>query len=687
MSNLRSLNDVKMTINPDNSIDMDFISSSIHIKSNGMDNYGAKIIAPPCGDGKTTMIKYIMKNYFQYGILVAVDTINEVKMYGDFIKSDIIGKCNDGFTFTEDDYVLLYSGNEDKRFEYIYSSNPMDIMNKHIVVCTHHKFFNNDPRLLTHLNTNINNMSKPDLYNNSLDESSMFYSAMGVVKCQSTFPIRQFILIDELPKCEMMRKRFDKPLISILVKSEFSSSFHVGYEDTGNVDYEGNPIIRKVPVPDYKKFYLDGRQMMYARYNDIVRNTPLDIFNKTREIDNFNTSALLDSFYDKFNYLTIGCQKLNGDLIELPSYVDIVYNLTNLAIPGMRTNLWVFDGTGDLTFSGVRNFDICVPIKVKYSSPITYHRIDVSSSRNFRESTLANNPNRVQKLLDENIQILINVFKSNPNGKILIDTWRDFRFSGANEINSYKFSKYLSREGKKILFDIKSYYYDELTYIVNCMKSNGELGPDFEFSIIHYQSGLDRATNEFREYDSIIFLGEFMVPGSAISEHNINMGCNTDHLKYTLYQLVQAVCRTRIRLHQGFPISVYYTSDWDERYITLLSMYLSSDPGSLTDKMDFIIKGEDSLLKSDYVNRIKSLYFTNEDHSLNSIRPKWRKVIRRLCEYDKNLESAIINKIPYNLDIDFDILYSLIPLAIKERRSYNGLSSQLQSLGVTLNII
>ena len=48
-------------------------------------------------------------------------------------------------------------------------------------------------------------------------------------------------------------------------------------------------------------------------------------------------------------------------------------------------------------------------------------------------------------------------------------------------------------------------------------------------------------------------------------------------------------------MHQGLPINVYYTSDWDERYIILLSMYLSSDPGSLMDKMDFIIKGEDSL--------------------------------------------------------------------------------------------
>jgi hypothetical protein len=116
-------------------------------------------------------------------------------------------------------------------------------------------------------------------------------------------------------------------------------------------------------------------------------------------------------------------------------------------------------------------------------------------------------------------------------------------------------------------------------------------------------------------------------------------------------------------------------------------MYLSNEPGSLMDKMDFIIKGEDDLLRPDYVERIRSLYFTNEDHSLNSKRPKWRKVIRRLCEYDQNLEPAIVNKVPYDLNIDFDVLYEMIPMNRKERDKYSSLSNQLKSLGVTLNIV
>jgi hypothetical protein len=92
-------------------------------------------------------------------------------------------------------------------------------------------------------------------------------------------------------------------------------------------------------------------------------------------------------------------------------------------------------------------------------------------------------------------------------------------------------------------------------------------------------------------------------------------------------------------------------------------------------------------LRPDYVERIRSLYFTNEDHSLNSIRPKWRKVIRRLCEYDQNLEPAIVNKVPYDLNIDFDVLYEMIPMNRKERDKYSSLSNQLKSLGVTLNIV
>jgi hypothetical protein len=88
------------------------------------------------------------------------------------------------------------------------------------------------------------------------------------------------------------------------------------------------------------------------------------------------------------------------------------------------------------------------------------------------------------------------------------------------------------------------------------------------------------------------------------------------------------------------------------------------------------------------IAEIKLKEWIERDGDLYFIRPKWRKIIDGiLCKYDDKLKYHILNKIPYDLNIDFDVLYSLVPLAIKERARYGSLSNQLQSLGVTLNIL
>ena len=88
------------------------------------------------------------------------------------------------------------------------------------------------------------------------------------------------------------------------------------------------------------------------------------------------------------------------------------------------------------------------------------------------------------------------------------------------------------------------------------------------------------------------------------------------------------------------------------------------------------------------INGIKLKEKMERDGDLYFIRPKWRKIIDGiLCKYDDKLKYHILNKVPYDLDIDFDILYSLIPMNRKERDKYSRLSNQLKSLGVTLNIL
>lgn len=176
----------------------------------------------------------------------------------------------------------------------------------------------------------------------------------------------------------------------------------------------------------------------------------------------------------------------------------------------------------------------------------------------------------------------------------------------------YKFT----REAKKTLINDKSlseFVLNDFS-LVNYYKDRLVAKPGKEFDVIHYQSGLDKAVNDYREYDSIVFLGKFQVPGSVISEFNELYGCDTDLRKYTLYQLTQAICRTRIRKHEGKPINLYFSSDWSNEVIK--------------DELEYLT-----------VNKVKGTVFIND--GLKNIKPKWRPVVEKLCMIDEGFNEAI----------------------------------------------
>ena len=177
------------------------------------------------------------------------------------------------------------------------------------------------------------------------------------------------------------------------------------------------------------------------------------------------------------------------------------------------------------------------------------------------------------------------------------------------------------------------------------------------FSIIHYQSGLDRATNEFRDYSGVVFLGEFHVPNEVVAKFNRDYRSNTNPQNYLTYQLVQAICRTRIRLHQGLPINVYFSNDWSDDVIKNCIKYLDRDEVS---------------------NVI--------DETLSYIKPKWRPVIKLFSSLDDEFKYAIENKLPYKFNFTLDEIYELIPMYEKKVKWYNPLVNYLGKLGIELNI-
>ena len=183
--------------------------------------------------------------------------------------------------------------------------------------------------------------------------------------------------------------------------------------------------------------------------------------------------------------------------------------------------------------------------------------------------------------------------------------------------------------------------------------------------IIHYQSGLDRATNEFREYDSVYFLGEFHVPDEVVYQFNQDYRVNTTAALFRTYQLSQLVCRTCIRKNEGKPIFIYYTDDIDQKVIDRLIGYITN---SLTPK-DLV----DASISGDELDSI-------------GIKNKWKPVVELFCSLDPEFKRCLLNRLPYSIDISLDDMYKLIPMDRKRVESYKYMISYLGKFGIRINI-
>ena len=137
-------------------------------------------------------------------------------------------------------------------------------------------------------------------------------------------------------------------------------------------------------------------------------------------------------------------------------------------------------------------------------------------------------------------------------------------------------------------------------------------------------------------------------------------------IEYYANRVVQAVCRTRIRLHQGLPINVYFSSDWNDDIVDYVGTYLTGS------KMTHIPNVSDNAY-----DRLRAIGIT----------PKKAEKIARLCEYDEGILNAIERNTIYTVNIKLDKIYELIPMSRKEVDAYSYLRDLLARYGIVLNII
>ena len=426
---------------------------------------------------------------------------------------------------------------------------------------------------------------------------------------------RQLILIDEMPTCSSFKVTISKSIIKLI-------SNRVTHKEIGE-----DGIIYDVP---------DDPAVYYkTRYDHMLRNYDNDVSDDlkfTKGYDNlsqFRKEMILSLVYINYDKIISS----NGDK------VTISYNASSLALGDQfDTRIILFDGTGDLTFLNSEGFNL-LTFNSKYNSPINLTKIEYNLKRYQKPDS---NENNIRELLEDNVLKLKEIIDNNPEGTLIV-TWKNLKS------DEYRITKGTLNITNNLLneeFSLTEFYRKRLI----------QMGVTNPFEIIHYMSGLDKATNEFRNFSSIIFLGEFHVPNYVVSEFNCEYSCNTNSENYLTYQLVQAVCRTRIRNHKGESVNIYFTDDWDEKSIDNMVHYISS-------------------------NKV-----IRKDTSLDFIKPKWRNQCKKLMEISEEFRNLVTYKLNGEVKFTLDEVYKAIPMTYKEVRVYYPLINYFRKLGIEITI-
>ena len=353
----------------------------------------------------------------------------------------------------------------------------------------------------------------------------------------------------------------------------------------------------------YQHIYQDKKMMMAA-----YKSSGLDLMKLTNNLEKYRLKYLFS--------------QISGS----NSFNPAKFSLASLAA-GSRVIL--FDGTIDCLTSP--NDNRILPITgPRYNSDITFTDYPLP----FKRRGLSKwDETEVKPYLKGLVDI---VRKETASGRVLIVTWM---------------SLYVDQKSVDDLENEKKPTDDFCKLLTDHLISEGI---DWaKFKVIYRGSGNDRGSNEFRDYSSIIFFGEWHIMGDIVGDINHMFGLSCSYDDYMTALMIQTICRLRIRHHHGLPIKVFYSDDIRQDRMYKVQQYFKAN-SPLTCNISGVAKPVMPLSKPDK----KKLF-----------------ELIALYSYDNKIQAAVEKNenLPYQFSISLDDLFKLIPRDRKNKSRYDSL--------------
>ena len=301
----------------------------------------------------------------------------------------------------------------------------------------------------------------------------------------------------------------------------------------------------------------------------------------------------------------------------------------------------LFDGTGDIVFEGDSRL---LPVSgVRYNSDIEFIQFPMPIKRKNKEGF------RIDDFEKYSPELMKRIVAITQTEKLLVVTWKTLDvFKNNGEADGL--------ENHKVSYDFPDLLKQKLV-AMGAVEAN--------LKVIYRGSGQDRGSNEYRDFESLMFLGEWRLPDNITADLNSMFGCKCEFPDYKKSLIVQTICRLRIRQHQGLPIKVYFSEDIDYNLMYSVQEYFkaNSDSGC---KIYGILEPCPKYTKPEKGYMIDLAFLEG---------------------YDGNIRTAIENNRPYSFDISLNDIFSVIPKDKKSRDRYKNLVRYLHdNKQITMNI-